>query len=101
VLAFEMFADRVRAAIGGLAVTLGNLDALVFTDRMGENSAALRANVCDGLELLGVRLDRDLNEDPHPDADIAAADSRVRVFVIHTKEELMIAREAARVVALD
>ena len=60
-LAFEMFADRVRAAIGSLAVTLGGLDALGFTDRIGENSPALRAAVCEGLECLGVRLDAERN----------------------------------------
>ena len=54
-LAFDMFADRVRSAIGALAVTVGGLDALVFTDRIGENSPAMRAAVCDGLECLDVR----------------------------------------------
>lgn len=98
-LAFEMFADRVRSAIGGLAVTLGKLDALVFTDRIGENSAALRASVCDGLELMGLQLDPGLNDAPHPDADIAKADSRGRIFVIHTREELMIVREATRLLS--
>jgi acetate kinase len=98
-LAFEMFADRVRTAIGGLAVTLGTLDALVFTDRMGENSSALRARVCEGLEIVGLQLDRNRNEQAQPDLDIAAPGSRARIFVIHTREELMVAREAARVIA--
>jgi acetate kinase len=98
-LAFDMFADRVRAAIGGLAVTLGGVDALVFTDRVGETSPALRASVCEGLEILGLRLDSQRNAAAEPDADIAAADSAGRILVIHTREELMIAREAARVLA--
>ncbi len=92
-LAFEMFADRVRSAIGGLAVTMGGVDALVFTDRVGENSPALRAAACDGLECLGVRLDHQRNTSGRPDADIATNDSPVRILVIHTQEELMIARE--------
>ncbi|MGA2243823.1 MAG: acetate/propionate family kinase [Verrucomicrobiota bacterium] len=96
VLATEMFADRVRHAIGGLAVTLGAVDALVFTDRVGE-SPGLRAAVCSGLEILGLQLDRQLNERCHPDADIATPDSRARILVIRTREELMIAREAFRV----
>ncbi|HUC85913.1 MAG TPA: acetate/propionate family kinase [Candidatus Acidoferrales bacterium] len=96
-LAMEMFTDRVRKAVGGLAVTLGSLDALVFTDRVGESSSAMRAAVCEGLQMLGVRLDRQLNERCHPDADIATADSPARILVIHTREELMIAREASRV----
>lgn len=100
-LAFDMFADRVRAAIGGLAVTMGKLDALVFTDRMGENSPALRARICEGLEILGVQLDRERNQKAQPDMDVAAPDSRARVLVVHTREELMVAREAARVAKAD
>jgi len=96
-LAFDMFADRVRAAIGGLAVTLGGLDALIFTDRAGENSAALRARVCEGLEILGLHLNHELNDSRNPDVDVSAAASRARILVIHTREELMVAREAARV----
>jgi acetate kinase len=98
-LAFEMFADCVRSAIGAYAVTMGGLDALVFTDRIGENSPALRAAACDGLECLGVRLDPQRNAACRPDTDIATADSAVRILVIHTREELMIAREARRVLA--
>jgi acetate kinase len=97
-LAFDMFVDRVRHAIGGLAVTLGAVDALVFTDRVGF-SPALRAAVCTGLELLGLQLDAQLNAQCRPDADIATAGSRGRILVLQTREELMIAREAFRVLA--
>ncbi|MDR3458645.1 MAG: acetate/propionate family kinase [Verrucomicrobiae bacterium] len=97
-LAFEMFADRVRSAIGGLAVTLGSLDALIFTDRIGETSPALRARVCAGLELLGLQLDRARNGTSPYDIDIATPGSRARLLAIHTQEELMIAREAGRIV---
>jgi acetate kinase len=96
-LAFDMFADRVRAAIGALAVTLGGVDALIFTDRVGEGSPALRAAVCAGLECLGVRPDPDRNRLARPDADVAAPDLPARILVIHTEEERWIAREAARV----
>jgi acetate kinase len=97
-LALAMFADRVRSAIGGLTVTLGAVDALVFTDRVGE-SPALRTAVCQGLEILGLRLDRELNASCRPDADVATADSRARILVIRTREELLIARESFRVLA--
>jgi acetate kinase len=99
-LAFDLFADRVRAAIGALAVTLGGMDALVFTDRVGEGSPALRAATCVGLECLGVRLDPDRNAVAQPDAEVAAADSTVRILVIHTEEERWIAQEAARIAAV-
>jgi len=90
---FDIFADNVRSIIGAMTVTLGGIDALVFTDRIGEGSSALRAAACEGLECIGVRLDPQRNADCRPDADVAAADSRARVLVIHTREELMIARE--------
>ncbi len=96
-LAVELFADRVRAAIGALAVTMGGLDVLIFTDRVGCGSPAVRAAVCDGLQCLGVRLDADRNQTCRPDMDVAAKDSAVRFLVIHTREELMIAREAAAI----
>jgi acetate kinase len=98
-LAFDMFADRVRSAIGALAATLGGVDALIFTDRVGEHSAALRAAACEGLEFMGLRLDPARNAAAQPDADVAKPDSPARIFVIHTQEELMVAREARRVAA--
>jgi acetate kinase len=98
-LAFDMFADRVRSAIGALSVNLGGLDVLVFTAGVGERSAALRTAACHGLECLGLRLDPDRNAACQPDTDIAAPDSTARVLVIRTREELMIAREARRVTA--
>lgn len=100
-LAFDMFADKVRAAIGALAVTLGKVDALIFTDRIGENSPALRAAVCDGLELLNLRLDPKRNQRCHPDADVAKTSSPARILVIHTREELVIAREAMRIAEIN
>jgi acetate kinase len=95
-LAFAMYADRARSAVGGMAVTLGGLDALVFTGGVGENSARLRAAVCKGLECLQVRLSAGLNESSPVDCDIAAPDSQARIFVIRSREDLLIARECRR-----
>jgi acetate kinase len=96
-LSLDIYADRVRAAVGSLAVTLGGVDALVFTAGVGENSATLRAAACDGLECLGLRLDPERNRHAVADTDVAAADSPGRILVLHTREELMIARETRRV----
>jgi len=93
-LALDMYAYRVRAMVGALAVTLGGIDALVFTGGIGENSAWVRGEICRGLECLGVHLDAVRNADFRPDCDLATAASRVRVLLVHTREELMIAREA-------
>jgi acetate kinase len=82
--------------VGALAVTLGGLDALVFTGGIGENSLWLRSEVCRGLECLGVQLDAARNQRCQPDADLATDDSTARVLLIHTREDFMIAREAKR-----
>ena len=94
-----MFADRVRSTIGALTATLGGIDALIFTAGIGEHSSSLRAAACAGLDCLGVRLDSDRNAACKADADIAAQDSHSRILVIHTREELLIAREALRLVS--
>jgi acetate kinase len=96
-LAFDMFVDQVRSAIGAMAAALGGIDALIFTDRVGEHSAGLRLAACDGLQFMGLRLDAERNAAPQPDADIATPDSPARILVIHTEEELMVARETQRV----
>lgn len=99
-LAFDMFADRVRSAIGGLAVTMGGVDALVFTDRVGEGSPKLRAAACEGLGCLGLQLDPERNAACKADADVATPQSSGRILVLHTREEWMIARETERVIGL-
>jgi acetate kinase len=99
-MAFEIFADSVRSAIGAAAVSMGGIDALVFTDRIGEGSAALRAAACEGLQCLGLRLDAERNAACRPDDNVAAPDSPGKILVIHTLEELMIAREARRVAGI-
>lgn len=97
-LALEMFALRVRQTIGALAATLGGVDALVFTAGIGEHAARLRAAVCNGLECLGIQLDPARNQTAKPDADVATDDSVARILILHTREELMIARETEEIV---
>ena len=96
-LALDIYADRVRSSIGSLAVTLGNVGALIFTGGVGENSASLRVAVCEGLQCRGIFLDGEKNRSSQLDADIATKDSKARILAIHTQEEFMIAREAANV----
>jgi acetate kinase len=98
-LALEIYADRVRAAIGALATTTNGLDAVVFTAGVGENSAELRAAVCAGLDHLGLILDDGKNSGCKPDQDISAKDSSARVLVLRTQEALMIARMIRRLLA--
>lgn len=95
-LALQMYALHVRQAIGALAVSLGGIDALIFTGGVGEHSASLRSASCQGLQCLGVQLDPDENRSANGDQDIASSASTARVLVLHTREELTIAREVQR-----
>jgi acetate kinase len=91
-LALTMYCHRVRQAIGGLTVTLGGIDALVFTAGVGENSAEVRRMICNGLECLGLRLDQKRNRSCHTDTDIALSDSPARILVIKAREDLSMLR---------
>jgi acetate kinase len=93
-LALDVFVNRVAGAVAAMAVALGGLDALVFTAGVGEGSASIRRGVCERLGFLGVELDVDLNESAEPDADLAAAGSPVRVWVIHAREDVVAGRAA-------
>ena len=94
-LAIAMHSYRVKKYVGAYAAALGGLDLLVFTAGVGENRAALRTDVCQGLEFLGIKIDEALNSQAVGGKSmiISAADSRVKVAVVATDEEYMIARD--------
>ncbi|MFL5905616.1 MAG: acetate/propionate family kinase [Solirubrobacteraceae bacterium] len=91
-LALAVFCRRIAAAVASMAVALRGLDALVFTAGVGEGSAFVRERVCDPLAFLGVELDEGLNGGVAPDADVASEASRVRVWVVHAREDAVAAR---------
>ncbi len=93
VLARDALRYQVKKYIGAYTAALGGLDALVFTGGIGENSDELRQDVCANLEQLGIRLDPAKNGGKRGEGEISADGSQVRVWVIPTNEELMIARE--------
>ena len=97
-LALNKFAYEVRKYIGSYAAALGGLDCLVFTAGVGENSASMRARICDGLEFLGVKIDPEKNNVRGKEAIISSDDSKVTVWVIPTNEELMIAQDTRELV---
>jgi acetate kinase len=96
-LALAIYTRRVRQAIGALSVTLGGIDALVFTAGVGEHAPQVRAEVCIGLECLGLELDAAANASCKPDADVAKAGCRGRILVIATREDATMLQEVVTV----
>jgi acetate kinase len=91
-LALELLAYRVAQAVASMAVALGGLDAVVFTAGIGEHSARVRSGVCAHLQHLGIRLDERANRGLDGEGAIASSDSRVRVEVVHAREDVVVAR---------
>ena len=92
-LAFEMFNHRLQSGIGAMVAALNGVDAIVFTGGIGENSPEVRVAVCSRFTFLSLVLDFAENADAHPDQDIAAPESKVRVLVVRAQEDWAIARE--------
>ena len=92
-LAFDVFVHRLRAGIGAMLVSLGGLDALVFTDGISQDEPDVRAAACAPFGFLGLELDRSKNEASPLDADIATPASRIRVLIVKSQENWQIARE--------
>ncbi|NYF25176.1 acetate kinase [Sporosarcina sp. JAI121] len=99
-LALEVFADRIHKYIGSYAARMGGVDAIIFTAGIGENSDVIREKVLNGLEFMGVYLDPDLNNSNGKEAHISFPYSPVKILVIPTNEEVMIARDTIRVAEL-
>lgn len=99
-LAADMFTYKVKKYIGSYAAAMGGLDSIVFTGGIGENSDEMRAGILEGLGFLGVELDEkeNLKREKPPVREISTKASKVRVLIVPTNEELMIARDTKRIV---
>ena len=97
-LALDAFCYSVKKYIGSYAAAMGGVDAIIFTAGVGENGPDTRAAAVSGLEYMGVKLDAEKNNTRGKEVDVAADDSKVRVLVIPTNEELMIAVDTAALV---
>ena len=93
ILAENMYFYRIKKYIGAYAAALGGVDVIVFTGGVGENQASARWGACSGLEFMGVKLDAEKNKVRGEEAVISTDDSKVKVVVIPTDEELMIASD--------
>jgi acetate kinase len=98
-VAFDIYEYRIRKYIGAYAVALDGVDAIVFTAGIGENSPFLRQRVCEGLGFLGVTIDPEKNNSRGKEVDITGDGSKVKVLVIPTNEELVIARDTMEIVS--
>ena len=101
-IATSLMAYEVQKFIGSYTAAMNGLDAIVFTAGMGENNPELRDRACSNMEFFGIKLDREVNANTHHQSDnveISTPDSRVKVYVIPTNEELAIARDTERIVS--
>lgn len=100
ILAINIFAQRVKKYIGAYLAELNGADAIVFTGGIGENAAIIRQRICTGLDWLGITVDEQLNTEMvgGKEGEINIPDARVKVYVIPTNEELLIARDTVRCV---
>ena len=93
ILADKMYFYRIKKYVGAYAAALGGVDVIVFTGGVGENQLNCRTDVCEGLEFMGVKVDPERNKVRGQEALISTDDSKVKVVVIPTDEELMIASD--------
>ncbi|MCL2630915.1 MAG: acetate kinase [Firmicutes bacterium] len=99
-LAIDMFAYRIKKYIGSYYASMGGLDAIVFTGGIGENSNVARAKICEGLECLGIKLDKAKNANAPRGkfSELHEKRSAVKIVIIPTNEELVIARDSKEVI---
>lgn len=97
-LALEVFTYKIRKVIGEYSAVLNGPDAIVFTAGIGENSASIRKRILTGLDNLGIKIDEEKNKIRGQEVDISTPDSKVRVLIIPTNEELSIARDTKEIV---
>jgi acetate kinase len=97
-LALTIFANGLRKYIAAYAAVMNGVDAIIFTAGIGENSKEMRSRVCQGLAFLGVEIDEEQNDCRGVERDISTPQSKVRVLIIPTNEELVIARDTREIV---
>jgi acetate kinase len=95
-LALDIFIYRLRYFIGAMITTLGGIDVLSFTGGIGENDALVRARTCEGLGYLNLTLDQQQNSASPKDQEISTPTSAVRVLIIHTQEDWVIASDCSQ-----
>jgi len=96
-LTLKVYANRVKSYIGAYMAQLNGCDAIVFTAGLGENAIPIREQICANMEFLGIKMDTEKNKVRGEEVDVATEDSKVRIFVIPTNEELVIAMDTYKI----
>ena len=96
-LTLKVYANRVKSYIGAYMAQLNGCDAIVFTAGLGENAIPIREQICANMEFLGIKMDTEKNKVRGEEVDVATDDSKVRIFVIPTNEELVIAMDTYKI----
>ena len=100
-LTYDLYVNRVINVVGGYVAQLGHVDALTFTAGLGEHATLVREMICKKLEeSLGLKIDYELNSKTHNKQELSLSDSKVRVFVIPTNEELAIVRDTVKILGI-
>ena len=94
----KMYAHQITKFVGSYIACMGGADAIVFTGGIGENAGQYRAAVCEKLAYMGVKIDPEKNKIRGEEVEISTPDSTIKVYVIPTNEELMIARDTLEIV---
>ena len=97
-IAIEKFKYEIASYIAKYAVAMNGVDYIIFTGGVGENQINIRRGICEKLEFMGVKLDVDANNMRGEEKEISTPDSKIKVYVVPTNEELMIGKETARLV---
>ena len=97
-IAIKVFTYEIASYIAKYAVAMGGIDAIIFTGGVGENQINIRKWICEKLQFMGVKIDTEKNNMRGEEKQISAQDSKVKIYVIPTNEELMIAKETARLI---
>ncbi|MFW6029026.1 MAG: acetate/propionate family kinase [Halanaerobiales bacterium] len=95
----KVFYYRIQKYIGAYMVAMGGLDAIIFTGGIGENEGDARKGIVEALDFMGIKLDQEANQIKSEEKEISTVDSKVKVFVIPTNEELVIARATKELIA--
>ncbi len=100
-LTYDLYVNRVINVVGGYVMQLGHVDALTFTAGLGEHATLVREMICKKLEEgLGLKVDYEVNSTCHSEKELSTPDSKVRVFVVPTNEELAIVKDTVRILGL-